>query len=381
MTPIQLQKFTNWCISAKHVENKVQFHELIGPLLKYIEVHTTTQIGFTIFNFTVIKTGGPDDSTFLNFPLLQKILPRNLCVISTPWETDIISGGMRKFFGNEETNLEGPFIKLWASIKENGKFTAHMFLRGPDDKVYMIFGSKNRMVIVDLSTVPDHKDQSVFKAFCKTMGFNEILVSMLEALMKIISTPGFNLDEATRLGDQGYIIVGENCDGKHITFEEFGNNTKCFALCKNGVPMNTNEAREILGNIGYPLVECVELPNTVNIQSLSTDDLEKAGIKIKPNCEGCVLYLECMDGSTKVMKFKFPIYKMLRVLRRLIITFGWSTVTLAMLNDALVSKARYNDISAKAAARFYMWAVDFITRCKNECISNKRVSFMLDTWG
>jgi len=381
MTSGELNKFRDWCISAKHVENEEEFDALIGPLIKFIDVTTTTQIGFTILNYTIIKTGGPDDSMFLRFPLLQKILPRNLCIITTPWGDDIISGGMRKFFGNEDTRVESNIIKAWASIKENGKFTAHMFVQGPDGTVYMIFGSKNRMTVVDLSTVPNLEDAVAFKAFCKTMGLNEILVSMLEALMKIVSSPGFNIEKAILLGKEGKIIVGENCDGKHITYEEFGNNTKFFAICNNGVPMNTIEARGILESIGYPLVECVELPNTIDIHTLTISDLEEAGIKFKPNCEGCVVYLECEDGTTKVMKFKFPIYKLLRTLRRLIFMFGWSAITLAMLHDAIISKACYNDISAEAAVRFYKWAVDFITCCDNAGISPKRVNFMLDAWG
>jgi hypothetical protein len=382
LDPTTIEYFQEWCIKSGNIKDPIEFALCVEPLLKHIGVHKKMcQYKFEIFNFSLKKTGGPDDELYKKHPLLQKIVPRNLIVYITPWGEMFYEGGLRKFFGVEETIKEGVEpVKIYASTKENGKFTSHKFIQDPDGKIYVLYSSKNRADIMLLSGVPDYRNKEVFASYCKSEGLNDISTSILEGWMKIIQQESFDLEGAIRFSKMGYIFTGENIDGKHIDFRSGENMNKVFAMCLHGIPMNTNEAHVILKSLGYPTVDCVELPISLDIKNLKISDLIQAGFKIDNGCEGCVVYVKLQDGSTLMFKFKYPIYKMLRVLRRLILMFSWTANTLIRLHDALIDKRKYHDISPVAAARFFTWACEFVAKGKELGLSPKRVNFMMASW-
>jgi hypothetical protein len=316
MVPEYRQIYMDWTIKAGICMDEKDFEKLLDPILHHIKIiKRVDPKGFIILNF---KTNcfGPDDRLYLLHELLRRGLPRNFYIVITPLGEVFISAGNQKFFDINETNKhlgvgEKEIVFIKATPKKNGKLTSLFFFTS-GGQIHYIVASKNRAYVLNWLETPDHTNKAEFEEFCRRSGMdNNIPISMTEAWLKIMKAPGFNLEAAIALCEQGNTIIAENCDCHHVVYEKENQNF-VFGLFKNGVPMDFDDAIGILGPIGFPLVPCINLSATKGIKELmSISELAKAGFDVNSITEGLVVTIGYSDGTFFKVKYKYAIYILL----------------------------------------------------------------------
>jgi hypothetical protein len=308
-----------------------------------------------------LKRNQLEDQLFVTNPFLVDILPRACTYVVHNNLLVTKMEGCCKFTGfsniDEDTDnnnvlgikndklFDFSLIEEWNTNKQleivmtekaNRKFVIFKML---DDKI--ICGSKNFHVIFHIDDIDENISSNMTSKIMYT-----ILVDIkknLHLLAKLVDK--FN---------EGYSLVGELCDGQHFTYGD--NTVSWFGLFKNGIPMETVKALDILSINGIKTVVYSKVFESSSENSLSS-------IFKSARClsgEGYVFYCRNTKTNTTVLvKVKAVGYIVKRITRQVILR-GYRHIY--DITNRFIETQDYHELNTDACVRitnilikFGMW--------------------------
>jgi hypothetical protein len=308
-----------------------------------------------------LKRNQLEDQLFVTNPFLVNILPRactyvvhnNLLVTKMegcckftgfsnidedPDNNNVLGIKNDKLFDFsliEEWNANNQ-LEIVMTEKANGKFVIFKML---DDKI--ICGSKNFHIMFHIDDIDENINDNIN---------SKIMYNILVDIKK-------NLHLLAKLGDkfnEGYSLVGELCDGQHFTYGD--NTVNWFGLFKNGIPMETVKALDILSINGIKTVVYSKVFDLTSNHSLSS-------IFKSARClsgEGYVFYCRNTETNTTVLvKVKAVGYIVKRITRQVLLR-GYRHIY--NIRNRFIETQDYHELNTDASVRitnilikFGMW--------------------------
>lgn len=346
----------------------------IGEITSKISVKKSIYEGVVVFTYK-LKDKLNDDKEYGNNKLLIDALPRACSIILIKDKIQTMLEGNKKFAGRTpiDEDPEDDYNKLedtgiydhleimeWAkkdileiiyTEKENGKNCVCAQFISDDGEKYIVAGSKNMHVPVNIAILGDKDKWSQFKTKYKlgdlTIGIFEDIIKNLSVHLNSFSENEFAIKKNS--------IVGEYCDGQH--FCDGDNSIKWFSISNGGTcedPINTLKS---LKTEGYNIVNYKTVYDS-SLEGNNIENLEKVfDIGRTDNGEGGVLYCRNkITGKVILVKNKAIGYIFKRIARQCILR-GYRYIE--DISRRVCETKDYHKLSTIPAANFTKLLYDF----------------------
>ena len=373
-----MDKFLEQKEDLINLYSKTEIEEIISK----ISVKQSIYNGVVVYTYK-LKDKLDDDKEYEKSKILIDILPRACSIIFINGKFQTILEGNKKFSGKTpiDEDPEDDYSKLrdteiydhseiikWAkdsvleiiyTEKENGKNCVCTQFISDDGEKFIVAGSKNVHIPINIKTLLDKEKFSEFKTKYK---LGELSLGIFEDIIKNISTH-LNCFSNNEFAIKRFSIVGEYCDGQH--FCDGDNKIKWFSISKRGVCENPINSLKSLQKEGYNIVNYKTVFDSLQ-EGNNVEYLEKVfDIGRTDNGEGGVLY--CRNKITNrviLVKNKAIGYIFKRIARQCILR-GYRYIE--DISRRVCETKDYHRLSTISAAKFTKLLFDFGFWMMNKC--------------